>query len=372
VVAVLVWALVAAPVSIVETAPVRLNSSDVPDAIDVFPELFAGAESSIDIAQMYMLHYAPESRGRLLYRLYDALVEAAGRGVRVRVLLDGLTLLENTDQTYQRMADRLAVVPGIEVRGCDLRRFSDYPGCLMHAKYIVVDGCRSVVGSHNWSWGAFAENRELSLVVDDTAFGRALGAVFLQDWIAAVGETLTVSARSDGPVRLAVSGPAGLKTESLGLESALAGLIAGAQRSLDLAVNSLTTRDDLGRGRFGLVDSLFRTAAARGVRVRVMVDRWAWEHEPELMLSLDSVAGVTVRVADIRAAGEDEGIGTMHAKVVIADGTRFLLGTATMGQRQLLECRNVAVRAEDPGVGAQLVSLFERDWESGWCRPVAR
>jgi phosphatidylserine/phosphatidylglycerophosphate/cardiolipin synthase-like enzyme len=332
--------------------------------------MFAAAESSIDIAEMYMLYYPPESRGRLLYPLYDALVAAAGRGVRVRVLLDGLTWQDNASRTYRRMGDYLAGVPGIEVRRCDLAQFSSYPGCLMHAKYCVIDGRLSVVGSHNWSWGAFAENRELSLAIDDTGFARALGLLFEQDWRAAVGEMLAVAVSTTGPARLAFSGPGGLPATGLRLTDALAEVAGSAARTLDVEVNSLATRDDIGVGPFLLVDSVLRAAARRGAAVRLLVDHWAWDHEPALFRALDSAPGITVRVADIRAAGVDGQAGTAHAKLVVADRARAMLGTATMSQRQLLECRNVAVLFDDRSVVETLTAVFERDWGSGWSRPV--
>ncbi|MFO7638052.1 MAG: phosphatidylserine/phosphatidylglycerophosphate/cardiolipin synthase family protein [bacterium] len=358
------------PAVVIETAPRGLNTAGVPDAIEVLPALFAAAESSIDVAQMYMLHYPPASRGRLLYRLYDELVAAASRGVRVRVMVDGLTWEQNPGSGYRSMVDRLGAVPGIEARHADLRAHSEYDGCLMHAKYCVIDAGVSVLGSHNWSWGAFAENRELSLVLRDSLFARALGALFQQDWSAAGGNPAPAAAVTTGRTRLAFAGPGGLPADGLRLDAALKELLGRTTRSLDLAVNSFSTRADLGAGPFLLVDSLLRDAADRGVAVRILVDRWAWEHDSTSLRSLDSVTGVSVRVADIRDAGEMAGVGTMHAKLLVADAELVLLGSATLSQRQLLECRNVAALVHDPVVAAELQALFERDWSSGWCRPV--
>lgn len=101
--------------------------------------------------------------------------------MRVRTLLDSVTLEQNRGETYRRMRRELAAVPGITVRACGLRLHSRYPGCIMHAKYLVADRKTAVVGSHNWSFGAFTDNVELSLAVDDSVFAGQVAEVFETD-----------------------------------------------------------------------------------------------------------------------------------------------------------------------------------------------
>ncbi|MBN2537811.1 hypothetical protein JXB37_05995 [candidate division WOR-3 bacterium] len=375
------WLLVALmladpAVRVVETGPPGsdLDSPDIPEAIEVLPALFAEAESTVDIAQMYMLYYPPTSRGALLYRLYDAIAAAASRGVRVRVLLDSTVLEVNPGKTHTRMPAMLEELPGVEARACDLRPFSDYSDCMMHAKYLVVDGRVAFVGSHNWSYGAMADNRELSLEVRDAMLAGDLARVFETDWRAAGGDTAAVS---PGPARepgcgLVEVAPARLRFGRPDLLAALCELANSARRSLDIEVNSLSTRVDFGPDdRFLAVDSLLRQAAGRGARVRLLVDRWACDHEPGLFLGFDSLDGIEVRVADIRRAGPNPDAGTAHGKLVIADGREALVGTATLSQRQLVECRNVGVRVNDEETVRRLAGFFERGWNSSWTVPVS-
>ncbi len=366
---------------IVETAPLGsdLDSDSVPNALETFPELLASAESSIDIAEMYMLHYPQASKGRALYLLYDALLDAARRGVRVRILLDSTILESNPSRTYQRMAVYLNGVDGIEVRMCDLRRFSVYPDCMMHAKYFVVDSKVAVVGSHNWSFGGFADNRELSLVVRDTGFAHQVVAVFDTDWRVAgrrdvpsllSGETGLYGKACSG-LRLVVTTPTGLRDSGLlSTAEALEMLFGQTDSTLDIAVNSFTTRVDFGDAeRFWFVESLLRVRAGQGVRVRLLVDRWAYEHEPGLFRSLDSADGIRVRVIDIAGLGPNPDAGTMHAKLVIGDDRMALVGSATFSQRQLMECRNLGVLVENENIAARLKAVFERDWSSKYTCP---
>jgi phosphatidylserine/phosphatidylglycerophosphate/cardiolipin synthase-like enzyme len=363
-------------VEILETGPLgsELDRPPIRNALDAFPGMFASAESTLDIAQMYMLYYPAESRGRALYLLYDGIIAAAQRGVRVRILLDSTVQEQNQGATYRRMRQQLARVPGIEVRVCDLRPHSRYEGCMMHAKYLVVDRKLTVVGSHNWSFGAFTDNIELSLAVEDTELAAGLERVFETDWAAAEGRRQKSECRTRnegvGVARLVVTSPERLRDSSdLSTVEALKRVFGVARRSVDIAVNSLTTRVDFGPGtRYGFVDSLVRDADRRGVHVRLLVDKWAEEHEATLFSSLDSLGNVEVKVINIEPAGPNPQRGTMHAKLVIADGAAILLGSATFSQRQLEECRNVGVLLRDPDVARALTDLFERSFFSVYAR----
>lgn len=372
-------------VHLIETAPLEseLDHREIANAIDIIPELIASAESTLEIAQMYMLYYPPESKGSLLYRLYDAITAAAARGVRVRIMLDSTVLETNPTETYRRIRERLSQFPGITVKTVDLRPFSLYPQCLMHAKYLVVDGRTVIIGSHNWSFGGMADNRELSLMIEDTSLAKSVLQVFEQDWnfrsvresradFQSTNQHTTPLGAGEGSswLRLAVAGPAGLTLSDMWpMTEALTAITAGAESTLDIEVNSISPRVDFGEGnRFALVETLLQNAAARGVRIRLLVDRWAHAHEPFFIRRLDSVPGIDVRVIDISRAGPNPGAGTLHAKFVLADHRRFMLGSATLSHRQLTECRNLAVVAEDTAVTRTLFDIFEHDWFSVYTR----
>ena len=367
-------------VRIIETAPAgsELDHPAVPNAIEFMPDLLLAADSTIDVAQMYMLYYGASSRGRLLFRLYNALAEAAQRGVRIRVLLDATVAESNPGRTYHRVPAMLRELEGAEVRFCDLRPYSDYPGCMMHAKYLVIDGRISVLGSHNWSYGAMADNRELSVVVEDQVVAGDLVKVFEQDWAVARGEDVRPAVKGPGTrdhsleCRLAVVSPTQLRHPTMpSVLETLRRLVSEAESTLAIEVNSFSTRVDFGEAsRFGAVESLLLGAVERGVEVRLLVDRWAFEHEPQLFLALDDRPGLSVRVADIRRAGPSPSTGTLHSKLAIADSRVALLGTATLSQRQLLECRNVAVRLGNRQAIEDLNEVFELDWASRYVSPV--
>lgn len=170
-----------------ETVGVRVVVSPegvVPDGaeaeIERLVEMITSAETSIRLAVMKYAPVDPYTR-RYDGRLDDAIRAAAGRGVEVRLLVADWAF----DRPGLHYLRSLAAVPGIEVRAIS---FPDSPGHyvpysrVLHAKFLVVDGARSWVGSSNWEPGYFTECRNVGLVMDGGAFGRALERIHEGLW----------------------------------------------------------------------------------------------------------------------------------------------------------------------------------------------
>src|SRR5664279_1418740 len=94
-----------------------------------------------------------------------ALVEAAGRGVRVVLLLQG-----KVDHFLQHYASRVLyssfLDAGIEIY--------EYRKSFLHAKVAVIDGHWAPVGSSNLDPFSLLLSREANIVVDDEGFGETL------------------------------------------------------------------------------------------------------------------------------------------------------------------------------------------------------
>ncbi|MFP8956177.1 phospholipase D-like domain-containing protein [Natrialbaceae archaeon A-CW3] len=135
-------------------------------------ELLDGANESILIKQASI-------RGNDLSVL-EATVDAAERGVEVRVLLDSSWYLESDNrELVQRLEERSADddLP-LEARLVD---GGDQFGKI-HAKGLVVDGETVVVGSINWNENSLRNNREVALVLHGEDAGAYYEAVFDADW----------------------------------------------------------------------------------------------------------------------------------------------------------------------------------------------
>lgn len=111
--------------------------------------LFAACESARERvhAQFYIVE--DDEVGR---EFEAVLVRVAGRGVRVRILVDSLYSLHDSFGAKNALLERLAHVPGIEVRAAD--PIVGVPGLRElkrrdHRKLVVVDGRRGIVSGRN-------------------------------------------------------------------------------------------------------------------------------------------------------------------------------------------------------------------------------
>ncbi|NLX49469.1 MAG: phospholipase [Methanospirillum sp.] len=156
-----------------------------PDTADEIAALIRGAERSIAIEQAYI---ANESGDRLQRYLSEA-VEAARRGVEVRILLDSAwfnTEDEADNDEQAALINRIAAAEGLplEARLLDL----DAHGLVkVHTKGVVVDRRRVLVSSINWNEASPSFNRETGVIIDEPGVGAYFADAFDRDWAAGGG-----------------------------------------------------------------------------------------------------------------------------------------------------------------------------------------
>ncbi len=130
--------------------------------------LFEELLSSIEKAQreivvsmfLFKTSQYPSNRANILA---EALGDAAGRGVRVTVILEEGDGRDDTVTLVNRTTARMLVRRGIEVIFDDPRRTT-------HTKVVVIDGKTVFLGSHNFTHSALKYNNELSVRIDSAAF----------------------------------------------------------------------------------------------------------------------------------------------------------------------------------------------------------
>jgi cardiolipin synthase len=156
---------------LVKSSPAdRATSSRV-----VFQMLIEGAVREIDICTPYFL---PD---RALRR---ALVRAARRGVRVRVIVPG----GSTDQRLVRLASRRMYRELLEA---GIRIF-EYRPAMTHVKTLMVDGAWAVLGTTNVDNRSFEHNDEVNVAFRETAVTGRLEQDFEADLAASDEVTLQV------------------------------------------------------------------------------------------------------------------------------------------------------------------------------------
>jgi phosphatidylserine/phosphatidylglycerophosphate/cardiolipin synthase-like enzyme len=132
-------------------------------------------------------------------------------------------------------------------------------------------------------------------------------------------------------------------------------MIAAARKTLDLAEFYATSQP--GSRLEPVIDAL-QQAAARGVRVRFLVDAGFAVKEPDTVKRLAELPGVTLRRLDWAHLGG----GVLHAKYFIVDGGQVYLGSQNFDWRSLTHIQEVGLRVQSSQVAAALEDVFETDW----------
>lgn len=309
-------------------------------------ERVEAADRSVDLA-IYGLRGQPT--------LLEALDRARARGVRVRVVVDADVRGENyyadtpallglvaphhaTDVASDRRAaaelrrldlpDRCERPTGfggpLQCLAYDLgdrclyaRHASREPivfaGHIMHHKFAVIDERWVWTGSTNLSdSGTGGYNANLAVLVDSPRVASWYAGEFAELYAGRFHhEKRPGGARTahldDGTVVSAWFSP-----QDAPLTRAVRPLVAGAQRSVDVAAFFLTHRE--------LVRDLVE-AHLRGVRVRVLIDATGASNEYSKHPILRA-AGIPVKVDDLG--------GKMHAKTLLVDGRHLVAGSMNL------------------------------------------
>ncbi|MCD2202390.1 phospholipase D-like domain-containing protein [Halobacterium sp. KA-6] len=107
-------------------------------------------------------------------------IDAARRGVRVRVLLSGKWYARADNRNTTERLNRIAAEENLNLDARLVEPRSRFEK--VHVKGAVVDGERALVGSLNWNEHAATENREVVVVVEDDAVADYFGRAFRADW----------------------------------------------------------------------------------------------------------------------------------------------------------------------------------------------
>jgi cardiolipin synthase len=176
---------------VLEFAPATFEGATVtpvlsPDTSGLVRELLAGARSTIVIEQAYISNWSEDAPNPYV----EAALDAARRGVTVRILLDNYWFNTEGEDDNDEMAAWLNTVAAreqipLEARCADLRANGLVK---IHNKGAVVDGERTLISSINWNENSPCFNREAGVIIDHADCAAYFTSVFEDDWKAAAGE----------------------------------------------------------------------------------------------------------------------------------------------------------------------------------------
>ncbi len=361
---------------LVQTAPLEtgLASADLRDPVTVWCELFDGAKNEIVLGQFY----AATKSGAAFEKVIDRLAAAGQRGVKIRFLLEkkGVALSDAA------LLERLRQIPNLQLRILEFGKLSD--NGIIHAKYLVVDGRAAYIGSQNFDWRSFAHIHETGLRISDAKLVAQVQAIFEHDWAAqasiAAGQTVAPLNTQTVPANLneaavLLASPNAHNPPGVGdAESALPALLAQAKTEvriqlLDYAPLSFGP----GRPYYAVIDNALRTAAARGVLIKLMVSNWNTEKPAVAYLkSLALLPNVQIRIVTLPVAssGFIPFARVIHSKTMSIDGQLAWVGTSNWSGGYMDRSRNLEVVLRSEKMAQRLAQLHEQTWSSAYAVPI--
>ena len=310
-----------------------------------------GAQHTLDL-EYYI--WQPDRTGT---RVRDMLIERAKAGVKVRFLYDSLGSMALNWKFLSPMHDAgIQVVPFLP--GSTFReRWSFNNRC--HRKIVIVDGTIGFTGGMNIGDEYLGANPEIGhwrdthLRIEGPAVWQ-LQQVFAEDWYYSTGEELTDEALFPPPPRtgqgiaqVVNGGPDGVREPFHTLTFA----------ALNEARESITIATSYFAPTIPLVMAL-ETAAARGVKVRLMVagnSVYPWTVWVGRSF-YDTLLRSGVEIYEYKK-------GIMHAKTLSIDGVWSLIGTANFDYRSMLLNFEVALALYGEGYARELEAQFQSDLE---------
>lgn len=325
------------------------------NGVEIFPamlEAISGAERTVDF--LTFVYWA----GDIGRRFAQAFVDAAKRGVRVRVLLDsiGARLIDN--ELVDSMADA----------GCDVRWFRPVEAGGLgevnhrtHRKVMIVDETVSFTGgvgiADEWDGDARNENewRDTHFRLEGPGTD-GLRAAFVDNWAETEAtifdptiDRFPVQSR-DGSITLqVVSGAA--ETGWSDIATLFRVLVTLAERRLRITT-AYFNPDEL------LID-LLAGAARRGVDVEILLPG---PHADKRFAQLSSENTYeTLLESGVRIWNFQPSM--LHAKILTMDGRIASVGSANMNHRSILLDEEVNLVVFDRDFTAELDAHFDEDLE---------
>ncbi|MFS7243670.1 phospholipase D-like domain-containing protein [Serratia proteamaculans] len=361
---------------LVYTAPVEtaLQADDLRNTAEVWQQMFDAAKTRIDLGQFYVAN----QQGSLLDGVLQHLKAAGERGVKIRFLMEEKGIRISTPETLEQ----LKAIPNLELRIIPYQRLS---GGILHAKYLLVDGEQAFVGSQNFDWRALAHIHETGLRISDAGVVGQIQAIFEQDWQAQAllvadkpvpqlpyqpkaetpqGNYLVASPRTYNPAGVIDS------------QVELPRLLATAKQRVRVQVMDyapLSYGPEHSRPYYAVIDNALRSAAARGVKIELMVANWNTK-KPDIawLKSLAVVPNVQIKIVTVPPAssGFIPFARVIHSKMMTIDGETAWIGTSNWTGGYLDNSRNLELVLHSPAMSQRVDKLYSQLWDSVYAEPI--
>ena len=348
-----------------ETQIARAGNRDVAVA---WLEMVKNAKRSLDFAEFYL----EGKSGEILEPVVEAILVAARRGVRVRILTE-TGMAENSKDLLELFRRQ----PEIEIT---LFNWKELTGGILHAKYFIVDENEVYVGSQNFDWRSLSHIQETGLHIRSPLFARALKEIFETDWAFSRGDRAAYKRfKNIQPLRfsanafLVASPPQYNPRGVAGALDTLISLIDKARRRITVQLLeyglSIWKRPE----KFTRIDRALRRAAKRGVQVKMLIADWN-KRQPGVddLKSLAKVKNIEIKFVTIPpfSGGFIPYARVIHSKVMRVDEDISWVGTSNWSYDYFFKSRNIEVVMRLPEVASALDVVFLSLWNGPYAALV--
>ncbi|HEV8609228.1 MAG TPA: cardiolipin synthase [Thermoanaerobaculia bacterium] len=323
------------------------------NGVEIFPAMLEAISHARTSVHMEMYIFWSDAVGR---RFRDALVERAGQGVEVRLLLDGVGSpkhLTNSDVETLRGA------------GCHVEFFRPIRPWMLdvinrrtHRRILVVDGKVGFTGgvgiAEEWDGNGDAPDhwRDTVARIEGPAVAQMQSA-FGDNWSEVTGDLLVgekyfpkLSATGNVLASVVPSNPRPSSSASQTLYSVA---ISAAERTISLSNSYFVPNDES--------VSLLIAASKRGVNVRVLVPGKI-NDLPVTKAGARSKFGVLLR-AGVKIYEYHPTM--MHAKTMVVDGLFATVGSTNFDNRSFRYNDEIDLEVYDEDIAGRLEQMFETD-----------
>ena len=357
---------------IVESVPkeTTMERSGLPRTQAVWLNMINNAKSTLDIGMFYFAN----KKGEAMEPVMDAIKNAAGRNVAVRILVDSAFYSGS-----EKSVDELAGIKNISIAKIS---FKNVGGGVMHAKYMIADGRDLYTGSANMDWRALDHIHELGIRIKNKKLAKNFEAIFNYDWnnsdigrntikenisfdeILNVYNELSINTRNYGGVTLyPCFSPMGKMPVGFCDElDELVTLINNAKHSLHIQMYAYNTRDE-----FTDIDNAIRSAAERGVKIKIIFGNWAIRKgATEVIQSLSQVPNIEIKFSAIpeHSSGFISYARVEHCKYFVADNNISWVSSANWERGYFYGSRNTTIVIDNKKVNKELKKIFTFVWNS--------
>lgn len=398
---------------VTESIPIGVTFKNGPVYNSTYNEiksLIQNAQRTIDIASFYWTLKGtdvmpnPDSSSQEGEDFLNSLVNAAKRGVRVRIAVNGDDRLSSQEDIRELKE------AGAEIRAVNFTRL--LRAGVLHTKFIVTDDANFYVGSANMDWRSLTQVKELGVTIRNCpVLSLDLLKIFQVYWLLGLPDSqiptewpanLTTEYNVDTPVSVKL-GPTQsevfLSSSPLPFNpkgrtndvSAVVAVINRAEKFINIAVmdyfpSFLYTK----REKYWPVidDALRRAAVERGVHVRLMASKWkstrkslySYLKSLSSLKQLKSRGYIETKLFIVPSDAQQAKIPfarVNHNKYMVTDQD-VLIGTSNWsadyftntGGVSLVVHENNSSCYRNHSLRESLVGVFDRDWSSDYAHLV--